>query len=116
MLAQILMFIMILFFFLMIRRPPRSTLFPYTTLFRSQTAITFLPIDVECGLRVAAPDANPPAREAPMIARVHQSQCAAHLVELCDGAFRQLRDHIDCPEINIGTRQHRTVADRSDLD
>src|SRR3712207_8411310 len=26
---------MILLFFLMIRRPPRSTLFPYTTLFRS---------------------------------------------------------------------------------
>src|SRR3712207_7164711 len=26
------------FFFLMIRRPPRSTLFPYTTLFRSQPA------------------------------------------------------------------------------
>src|SRR2546430_11848306 len=26
------------FFFLMIRRPPRSTLFPYTTLFRSQGA------------------------------------------------------------------------------
>src|SRR2546426_7020471 len=30
------------FFFLMIRRPPRSTLFPYTTLFRS---------DPECGAR-----------------------------------------------------------------
>src|SRR2546422_9566624 len=27
-----------LFFFLMIRRPPRSTLFPYTTLFRSPGA------------------------------------------------------------------------------
>src|SRR4051794_41477202 len=27
----------ILFFFLMIRRPPRSTLFPYTTLFRSES-------------------------------------------------------------------------------
>src|SRR3712207_8055545 len=26
------------FFFLMIRRPPRSTLFPYTTLFRSTVA------------------------------------------------------------------------------
>src|SRR6266446_8391534 len=26
------------FFFLMIRRPPRSTLFPYTTLFRSGTS------------------------------------------------------------------------------
>src|SRR5437588_6318713 len=29
---------MYLFFFLMIRRPPRSTLFPYTTLFRSHFA------------------------------------------------------------------------------
>src|SRR5438270_4025477 len=28
-------FTLYLFFFLMIRRPPRSTLFPYTTLFRS---------------------------------------------------------------------------------
>src|SRR5438477_11553148 len=27
-----------LFFFLMLRRPPRSTLFPYTTLFRSDLA------------------------------------------------------------------------------
>src|SRR3712207_7792253 len=27
------------FFFLMIRRPPRSTLFPYTTLFRSQCCL-----------------------------------------------------------------------------
>src|SRR5437870_9091705 len=30
-----LLFIYLFFFFLMIRRPPRSTLFPYTTLFRS---------------------------------------------------------------------------------
>src|SRR3712207_8778728 len=29
------MWICVFFFFLMIRRPPRSTLFPYTTLFRS---------------------------------------------------------------------------------
>src|SRR5258705_12029187 len=30
------------FFFLMIRRPPRSTLFPYTTLFRSLLSLVFL--------------------------------------------------------------------------
>src|SRR3712207_7643409 len=30
-----------MFFFLMIRRPPRSTLFPYTTLFRSETDFRF---------------------------------------------------------------------------
>src|SRR3712207_8947446 len=29
-----------MFFFLMIRRPPRSTLFPYTTLFRSASTRT----------------------------------------------------------------------------
>src|SRR5437764_2332328 len=28
---------MIFFFFVMLRRPPRSTLFPYTTLFRSRS-------------------------------------------------------------------------------
>src|SRR3712207_7339868 len=33
------MLISYLFFFLMIRRPPRSTLFPYTTLFRSDYSL-----------------------------------------------------------------------------
>src|SRR2546430_16238589 len=32
------------FFFLMIRRPPRSTLFPYTTLFRSREALADLAV------------------------------------------------------------------------
>src|SRR2546430_17508197 len=35
MLLRILRYPLFFFFFLMIRRPPRSTLFPYTTLFRS---------------------------------------------------------------------------------
>src|SRR5258708_10325087 len=34
------------FFFLMIRRPPRSTLFPYTTLFRSVQNVPAPVIDV----------------------------------------------------------------------
>src|SRR5256885_12667666 len=42
---------MLLFFFLMIRRPPRSTLFPYTTLFRSFDAIS----------RIEAPICSAPA-------------------------------------------------------
>src|SRR3712207_8644029 len=32
------------FFFLMIRRPPRSTLFPYTTLFRSSLGILLVQV------------------------------------------------------------------------
>src|SRR5690606_41680156 len=34
-LSRVYSLVLFLFFFLMIRRPPRSTLFPYTTLFRS---------------------------------------------------------------------------------
>src|SRR2546421_12274509 len=33
-----------IFFFLMIRRPPRSTLFPYTTLFRSRVQAEDAPV------------------------------------------------------------------------
>src|SRR5258707_4687007 len=36
--------IVVLSFFLMIRRPPRSTLFPYTTLFRSRLALVSQPL------------------------------------------------------------------------
>src|SRR3712207_7561120 len=47
------------FFFLMIRRPPRSTLFPYTTLFRSP-----------CGAAGSAPPRRaPPGYAAPPAAR-----------------------------------------------
>src|SRR6266700_4954530 len=45
------------FFFLMIRRPPRSTLFPYTTLFRTRRC--------RCGALAwarPAPAARPPPR------------------------------------------------------
>src|ERR1041385_9350330 len=41
-------FIFSFFFFLMIRRPPRSTLFPYTTLFRSQEQFLAAP-SCHCG-------------------------------------------------------------------
>src|SRR3712207_9575642 len=43
------------FFFLMIRRPPRSTLFPYTTLFRSAPADEVVPLRGRTGCA-------PPAR------------------------------------------------------
>src|SRR3712207_8479302 len=35
-----------IFFFLMIRRPPRSTLFPYTTLFRSEEPLLQVGVEV----------------------------------------------------------------------
>src|SRR2546430_14491977 len=45
---------LLVFFFLMIRRPPRSTLFPYTTLFRSHfLAQSPSQFDFEVGLAVS---------------------------------------------------------------
>src|SRR3712207_7703052 len=48
------MYLLRYFFFLMIRRPPRSTLFPYTTLFRSSGTLA----------RGALPARRAPARAA----------------------------------------------------
>src|SRR3712207_8064864 len=50
-----------LFFFLMIRRPPRSTLFPYTTLFRSRRA-------GRDGARLRPPGLGESRRHAPRLA------------------------------------------------
>src|SRR5438105_11268466 len=61
-LLQYIDLLFLFFFFLMIRRPPRSTLFPYTTLFRSHARGEVTPLrDVRPHLprsfvRVEAPD------------------------------------------------------------
>src|SRR2546430_16980493 len=53
--------LLFVFFFLMIRRPPRSTLFPYTTLFRSH----------EAGLQDLLPD-----RAADLLQAMHRNPVA----------------------------------------
>src|SRR3989442_2628276 len=50
----------------MIRRPPRSTLFPYTTLFRSEVVRVEVAADVGVG-------------EQPLVARIPQPLEAVHL-------------------------------------
>src|SRR5437588_8870930 len=49
-----------LFFFLMIRRPPRSTLFPYTTLFRSPAPLQPASNAMLGAERALRPVAHPP--------------------------------------------------------
>src|SRR3989449_10074436 len=68
------------FFFLMIRRPPRSTLFPYTTLFRSRAE----PVH----------PAASPLRVAGRVARMPSSPVfLAHQALAAPGQVRQLRSH-----------------------
>src|SRR2546430_17210344 len=51
-------FTVYVFFFLMIRRPPRSTLFPYTTLFRSVSAAFRMLSDAQTSTLVLTGDAG----------------------------------------------------------
>src|SRR5436309_4733262 len=58
------------FFFLMIRRPPRSTLFPYTTLFRSPTCADATPPN--CGSSTFnSPRSKPPDRKSTRLNSSH---------------------------------------------
>src|SRR5438034_11077366 len=54
----------LLFFFLMIPRPPRSTLFPYTTLFRSRQLLDQGQLRRRRGPRHALADLRPLRRHA----------------------------------------------------
>src|SRR5437660_12268852 len=47
--------VLVFLFFLLIRRPPRSTLFPYTTLFRSHHSPRNTPRQAECRWVIDAP-------------------------------------------------------------
>src|SRR3712207_8516151 len=66
------------FFFLMIRRPPRSTLFPYTTLFRSELLQEHRPVaEGRLGFPLRPPDGLP---------KVLQSRDGAHPTSPASGA------------------------------
>src|SRR5437870_11525068 len=71
------------FFFLMIRPPPRSTLFPYTTLFRSPYEnLHFAKVDHHRALRGGAPEAVFCPGKTPARSEEHTSelQSRGHLV------------------------------------
>src|SRR5260221_7886988 len=62
------------FFFLMIRRPPRSTLFPYTTLFRSD--ICYATQNRQDAVKVLAPQVDVRSEE-------HTSELQSHSDLVC---------------------------------
>src|SRR2546422_4623319 len=74
-----------LFFFLMIRRPPRSTLFPYTTLFRSIVPIqlnTFT-ADGTAMISVDTMNEDPSVGSSFMRSEEHTSELQSRLHLVC---------------------------------
>src|SRR5256885_6992309 len=62
------------FFFLMIRRPPRSTLFPYTTLFRSGPELPGDKVAIEDGVKAGEKVAAQVTDQVADGARVERSE------------------------------------------
>src|SRR5258707_10030724 len=87
------------FFFLMIRRPPRSTLFPYTTLFRSDVAELGAALAVVVGFAVhrmpsrsrsaAVSSANPKPKIIPILGRIdpERTPLNTHHPQISDTPF-----------------------------
>src|SRR3712207_8047985 len=79
------------FFFLMIRRPPRSTLFPYTTLFRSPgylpsaTQTTLPASSITCGATptTCAPPTRPPSSLTRTRSEEHTSELQSRQYLVC---------------------------------
>src|SRR5439155_27346375 len=80
--------VIVVLFFLMIRRPPRSTLFPYTTLFRSRANLADHPA-VRAWRRLGGDRAEP---ESIQILKevAHDTRSEEHTSEL------QSRGHLVC--------------------
>src|SRR3712207_9134707 len=87
---------LLFFFFLMIRRPPRSTLFPYTTLFRSIAGMSLLVLTgwgglvslgqfafAAVGAYVAAVTGLPPLVAIPLRSEEHTSELQSRQYLVC---------------------------------
>src|SRR5260370_26048337 len=72
--------LLLTFFFLMIRRPPRSTLFPYTTLFRSWRRMTAARTAPDNRSAPKGPPARLPGQSR---SEEHTSELQSHLNLVC---------------------------------
>src|SRR2546425_12339294 len=81
-----------LFFFLMIRRPPRSTLFPYTTLFRSVIVVVGDQDHVDRRQRVERDAGRHPARS-----EEHTSELQSLAYLVCRLLLEKKKKHLDTP-------------------
>src|SRR5215203_6976371 len=93
------------FFFLMIRRPPRSTLFPYTTLFRSRPG----PTAAEPERARCSPFPGPRSEE-------HTSELQSRQYLVCRLLLEKKKTHQTQharPEIDLHA-PHRPVRHRSE--
>src|SRR3712207_8028714 len=95
-----------LFIFLMIRRPPRSTLFPYTTLFRSSTVGSSPHVGDASAMRwaviIAVPDGASSLLSwwSSMTSEEHTSELQSRQYIVCRFLLEKKNDHAFCLDKN----------------
>src|SRR5258708_28367055 len=106
------MLFVLFFFFLMIRRPPRSTLFPYTTLFRSPWWLSRPPAALrsaararERALRACRPCARHTTRDRKSTRLNSSHQIISYAVFCLKKKKTELLQELQCH-----TRRHLTVC------
>src|SRR5687768_17954768 len=99
----------------MIRRPPRSTLFPYTTLFRSQTfsALPHVAADLRCDNNVVtAATALEPLADDRLRSEEHTSELQSRLHLVCRLLLeKKKKKHIKCHKYIIHIEQSSAKTD-----
>src|SRR5260370_11731485 len=99
----------LLFFFLMIRRPPRSTLFPYTTLFRSLVGYR-----ASTQVQFPYPADNSHLRRS----EEHTSELQSHLNLVCRLLLEKKNEHRPAPQTRTyrhhdSRRAHNSTSHRT---
>src|SRR3989449_1718929 len=102
-------FAIFLFFFLMIRRPPRSTLFPYTTLFRSlqKLANSIIENHPEIYLIVLLIDERPEEVTDMERSEEHTSELQSRLHLVCRLLLEKKKDTLPNTASRILTAAHK---------
>src|SRR5215475_14590806 len=99
------------FFFLMIRRPPRSTLFPYTTLFRSDVQSQ----EAKCPLLCASATVPEHPCHEPDVARPQSGHGIGAMVRIADTiGFDEPKGTVEVPD--RGRVRHRVKRSGKGID
>src|SRR6266581_7881440 len=92
------------FFFLMIRRPPRSTLFPYTTLLRSSTRTASVMVSRPPADRLSVPDPGRPGGRS----EEHTSELQSPVHLVCRLLLEKKNQTVrPPPTLNTKQKHHR---------
>src|SRR5438105_10926297 len=96
----------------MIRRPPSSTLFPYTTLFRSAAGLLLLPPEAKIGAPIG--DLFPAENKSPIRSEEHTSELQSRVDLVCRLLLEKKKTSTWISSFSLGyCRRHTASTKRS---